>query len=93
MTAHGFIEQLFERPQSNVASNMRYITGPQLELLERLIGQDPEIGARQNGMHGGFVWAPSGRWKYVVSQNPDGTRRAIMRLNAGRPTGAGSLFS
>lgn len=92
MTVHEFIEQLFSRPQANVASNMRYITPAQLELLERLIAADPQYGARRAGMHGGFVWTPAGRWKYVVSQYPDGSRRSLMRLNAERATGAGSLF-
>ena len=92
MTARDFIDDLFSRPQANVASNMRYITAAQLVLLEKLIGEDAESGALTSGAHGGFVWMPRGM-KYVVSQNPDGTRRSLMRLNASRPTGVGSLFS
>jgi hypothetical protein len=92
MTAHEFIAELFSRPQINVESNKRYISAPQLALLRDLIGQDDEGGALQSGMNGGFIWMPSGCWKYVLSQNLDGTRRALTRLNAGRATDAGSLF-
>jgi hypothetical protein len=38
MTVHEFIEQLFSRPQSSVASNMRNVSPGQLELLRELIG-------------------------------------------------------
>lgn len=92
MTAHEFIEQLFERPQTNVSSNMRYITGPQMDLLRTLIGKDEEGAPLSPGMNGGFIWMPRGGVKYVVSQNPDGTRRSLMKLKSA-PSGAGRLFS
>jgi hypothetical protein len=93
MTAHGFIEQLFGRVQSNVASNMRYVTGPQFDLLVQLIGQDEEGSAVHRGMNGGLTWLPSGRWKYVLSFDPGSGRRSVMRLMTPAATEAGHLFS
>lgn len=92
MTAHQLIEDIFSRQQSNVASNMRYITAPQFELLEKLIREDRDAGQVKRGMNGGFTWMPRGHFKYVLSQNPDGTRRSLMRLNAETVTESGSLF-
>ena len=92
MTAHDFIDQLFSRPQVNVSSNVRYVSPGQLELLRTLISQGEEGGALTPGLQGGFVWTPRGRWKYVLSQNPDGTRRALMRLAQMNPHGVGNLF-
>jgi hypothetical protein len=91
-TAHDLIGDFFSRPQANIESNKRYITPAQWKFLVDLIGQDPEGSAIENGANGGLVWMPSGRWKYVLSQNPDGTRKTLTRLNAGRPVDAGRLF-
>jgi hypothetical protein len=93
MNAHDFITELFGRMQAGVASNMRYVTQPQFELLETLIGKDEEGGAIARGMNGGFTWMPSGRWKYVLSHDPRSGRRSIMRLMSPTPTGAGRLFN
>jgi hypothetical protein len=93
MTAHDFIAQLFGRVQTGVASNMRYVTAPQFDLLEKLIGQDEEGGAVRRGINGSFTWMPSGRWKYVLSNDPGSGRRSIMRLMSPTPTGAGRLFT
>jgi hypothetical protein len=92
MTAHDFIAQLYSRVQSNVSGNMRYITGPQFELLRKLINEDEEGGAVKNGLNGGLVWMPSGRWKYVLSYDPGSGRRSITRLGNTTPSAAGTLF-
>ena len=92
MTAHGLIADIFSRQQTNVESDKRYITAAQFELLTKLIAESEDSGAVKRGMNGGFVWSPRGRWKYVLSQNPDGTRRALMRLRAGPVEESGRLF-
>lgn len=92
MTAHGFIEQLFARPSRNLPGHMRPLTGPQLALLRELIGQDEEGSATARGESGALVWMPSGRWKYVLSEDPLGRRHTITRLGNLRASAAGSLF-
>ena len=92
MTAHELIAQWFTRPQTGVASNQRFITLAQIDLLRDLIGQDEEGGALQRGIGRSFVWAPSGRKKYVVTEGPGGRRNSIVRLENIVPSAAGCLF-
>ncbi len=92
MTAHDFIAQVFSRPQHGVASNLRYITRGQLDLLERLIGEDEEGGSLQRGTGIGFVWMPSGRNKYVAGEEPRSGRCTLMRLANIVPSASGRLF-
>jgi hypothetical protein len=92
MTAHQFIDDIFSRPQRNVAGNMRYVTERQFNWLKDLIGQDEEGAAVKNGINGGLVWLPSGRWKYVLSYDPGSGRRALTKLASPMPSSAGSLF-
>jgi len=92
VTAHSFIDELFSRPAWDLASNMRRLTQPQLELLRRLIGEDEEGGALHPGMNGGFVWMPSGRQKYIVAVDAGGRKRTITRLANIDASDAGRLF-
>ena len=92
MTAHELIRQWFARPQNNVASNVRYITVPQIDLLWKLIGQDEEGAAVRRGLGRSFVWTPSGRDKYVVTEGPQGRRNTITRLANIVASDAGRLF-
>ena len=92
MTAHELIAQWFARPQPGVASNLRFITLAQLDLLRELIAQDEEGGAVARGVNRSFVWKPSGRYKYVVTEGPDGRRNTIVRLANIGASSAGSLF-
>lgn len=93
MTTHELIADIFRRPQERVDANLRIITMAQLDLLERLIGEDEEGGAMQRGRGRSFVWLPSGRDKYVVTEDPRGGRRhTLMRLSSLTPSGSGSLF-
>jgi hypothetical protein len=93
MTAFDLIAQWFGRAQSGVAGNMRYITLAQLDLLRELIGRDEEGSALQPGRGRSFVWTPSGRDKYVITEDPAGGRKhTIMRLANIRASGMGSLF-
>lgn len=92
MTAHELIADIFARPQSGMPSNMRYITQGQLDFLRNLIGQDEEGGAVNAGMNGGFLWKPSGRWKYMITVDPQANKRTLTRIMTLTPTGAGTLF-
>jgi hypothetical protein len=92
VTAHDLILDLFSRPQSGVASNMRFITERQFNWLKDLIGADDEGSAVTGGMNGGLVWMPSGRWKYVLTFEPGSGKRSIMKLASVAPSAAGSLF-
>lgn len=92
MTAFDLIDDIFSRAQSNVAPDIRVITAPQLELLEKLIQENGQAAALRAGANGGFVWRPKGAWDYVVSQNADGTHRRLTRLKA-RQEGTGQLFA
>ena len=92
MTAHDFIAQIFSRPAYGLLSNARRITGPQLDLLRRLIGEDEEGGAVQKGMDGGFAWMPSGRDKYVITVDAGRDVRTLTRFANIRPSDAGRLF-
>lgn len=80
MTAIELITEIFARQQAGVASNLRWITGRQFDWLRDLIGSDPEEAPIHNGMNGGLVWEPAGRWKYVLSYQPSTERHSLMRL-------------
>jgi hypothetical protein len=93
MTAHELIADIFARPQTGVAANMRIITRAQLDYLASLIGEDEEGGAMERGRGLSFVWMPSGRDKYVVTEDPRGGRRhTILRLSNIVPCSSGRLF-
>jgi hypothetical protein len=92
MTARELIAQWFERPQMGVASNERYITIAQLDLLRDLIGQDEESGALRKGMGRSFTWMPRGRDKWVISEWMGGKRNTILRLSNIVPSESGMLF-
>lgn len=92
MTAHDLIAQWYGKAQQGVAGNMRYITVAQLDLLRKLIEEDEEGGALQPGRGRSFLWTPSGRDKYVVTEGDGGRRNSITRLANLRASPAGSLF-
>lgn len=92
MTAHEFIAQIYSRPQTGVASNMRFITSAQLDLLQTLICEDEEGSAMRRAAGRSFVWAPSGRSKYIVTEGQGGRRNTITRLANIVASPAGSLF-
>jgi hypothetical protein len=93
MTAHELIAQWYQRPQAGVVSNMRFITVAQIDLLRDLIGEDEEGAAVERGMGRSFVWKPSGRNKYVVTEGQGGKRNTILKLANVVPSAAGSLFA
>lgn len=95
MTAHDLIADIFRRngPWNNgMPANVRCITGAQLDLLCRLIGQDKDAGAVEAGGPGETIWKPMGGDKYVITEDPRGKRHTLARLASTVPVGMGSLF-
>ncbi|HKD62358.1 MAG TPA: hypothetical protein VKB47_17980 [Terracidiphilus sp.] len=88
MTARAFIDQIFSRRQDGVASNLRYLSPAQLELLRKLVEADA-IGELRPGIYGSFVWLLDGE-HFVVSQDAAGRRRTILWLKVQQR--AASLF-
>jgi hypothetical protein len=92
MTAHDLIDSIFSRPQLGLAGNMRRITPAQLKYLRDLIGQDPEGASVCPGAANSLVWMPSGRWKYVLTEDPIGNKHTLTRLGNLVASEAGRLF-
>jgi hypothetical protein len=93
MTAHELIADIFKRAQPGICANMRIITRAQLDYLASLIGEDEARGSMERGRDLSFVWTPSGRDKYVVTEDPRGGRRhTLMRLSNIVASASGRLF-
>lgn len=93
MTAHGLIADIFGRAQPGLPGNMRRITAAQLKYLRDLIDQDEEGNAARRGDRGSIVWMPSGRWKYVLTEDTSGREKhTLTKLGNLTPTDAGRLF-
>jgi hypothetical protein len=94
MTAHDLIDSIFSRPQQSVAGNIRYISEDQRKFLTDLIGQDSEGGSVTRGAGGSLVWVPSGRHKYVLTENVTIGRKphTLMRLSNIIASETGRLF-
>lgn len=100
MTAHDLIADIFRRNgpwNEGLPANVRCITGPQLDLLRRLVGQDKDAGAVKSGGPGETIWTAAAGDKYVISEDLRGDRRGgfrhtIERLSGIAPSGMGSLF-
>jgi hypothetical protein len=91
MTAFELIDSIFARAQDG-PSNERRITAGQLSYLKDLIGADPEGAAFRPNGPGEFVWAPSGRNKYLLTEDRTGNKHKIARLANTVSTGTGRLF-
>jgi hypothetical protein len=91
MTAHELIDSIFARAQDGPL-NERRITRDQLTYLKDLIGADPEGAAFGPQGPGVWVWAPSGRKKYIITEDLNGKRHKIARLANLISTDAGRLF-
>lgn len=93
-TAHDLIESIFARASwGGMAGNMRRLTPDQLSFLRNLIDKDPEGGAVTRGDRGSMVWMPSGRHKYVITEDPtNGTKHTLTRLSNLVASESGRLF-
>lgn len=93
MKAFELIDSIFARPARGVEGNTRRISTAQLDYLIDLIGKDDEGGAVQRGRGKSLVWMPSGRDKYVLTEDSTGgEKHTISRLANIIPTGQGRLF-
>ena len=93
MTAYDLIDSIFARPARGVDGSSRRITTAQLDYLIDLIGRDEEGAAIQRGRGKSLVWMPSGRNKYVVTEDPTGgDKHTLARLANFVPSGQGRLF-
>lgn len=94
MTAFDLIDSIFSWPaRRGMEGNVRRITPRQLIKLRELIGEDPEGGAVRSGAPGSLIWMPSGRNKYIVTEDPTGgDMHTLTRLSNIVPSGCGSLF-
>lgn len=73
--------------------NVRRLTPRQLAELRRLIDIDPECGAVKRGAPGSLIWMPSGRHKYVITEDTTGgDKHTLTRLSNIGASGCGSLF-
>lgn len=92
MKAHDLIASIFARVQDGVPGNVRRITRAQLGYLRNLIDQDEEGGAVQSGGPGVTVWKPSGRNKYILTEDLRGERHTLTRVANIAPSSSGLLF-
>jgi hypothetical protein len=93
VTSHDLVMQWFAKHQDGVPGDRRYITIAQLDLLRKLIEQDEEgAAAVKPGRGRSFVWAPSGRTKFVITEGEGGRKNTIVRMMDFRTSGAGMLF-
>jgi hypothetical protein len=94
MTAHDLIDSIFSRPPwLGMPGNIRHLTPDQLDFLLKLIGKDEEGGAVQWGTGRSLVWTPSGRHKYIVTEDPGGRKHTLTRLANSVASESGRLFS
>jgi len=96
MTAHELIRDIFSRYQAGVPGNARCVTRPQLELLRKLIAEDAEGRAVESTAadpgYSATVWLPSGRNKYILTEDLHGKRHRLTRLANLVRTDMGRLF-
>ena len=93
MSAHDLIRDIFSRHQAGVPGNERIVTPAQIDFLRRLCDADEE-GAKavHPGRGRSFVWAPSGRDKYLINEAEGRKPNKITRMANIVATGAGRLF-
>jgi len=92
MTAFDLIDSIFSRVQAGMPGNVRRVTNDQVRFLFDLIGSDPEGGHVKHGVGRSLVWAPSGRNKYVLTDDVAGGKHTLTRLSNLVATESGRLF-
>lgn len=99
MTPADLIAQWFAKHQENVASNIRFVTLAQIDLLRKLAEEEDEFlqqsgepCALQPGSGRSFVWMPKGCDKFIITEGRDSRRNTITRLSNVQASGAGRLF-
>lgn len=92
MIAHDLIDQIFSRPSQRISPDLCRITGEQREYLWALIQKDPEHDKVRPGGQGSLVWAPAGRYKYVLTEDLVGKKHTLARLSNIATPASASLF-
>jgi hypothetical protein len=93
MTAFDLIDSIFSRPPwGGVAGNVRRISPEQFRYLRNLIDADPEGGSVKRGVPGSLIWMPSGRHKYILTEDMGGTKHTLTRLSNIAASMSGRLF-
>jgi len=93
MTPFDLIDSIFSRaPWRGMSGNQRHITRDQLVYLRDLIDADPEAAKVKRGAPGSLVWMPSGRHKYILTEDLIGEKHTLTRLSNIAASGMGSLF-
>lgn len=93
MTAFDLIDSIFARVQPSMPGNVRRITEAQLKYLRDLIDADPEGSQVKRGAPGSLVWSPSGRTKYVITEDPTGgEKHTLAKFSGFQPQPHRDLF-
>jgi hypothetical protein len=92
MTAFDLIDSIYARAGWGVEGNTRRITRRQMSKLIELIGEDKQGGDLRRGTGSSLVWMPSGRDKYVITEDLRGERHTLTRLPSIAIGSMGSLF-
>ena len=92
MTAFDLIDSIFSRPQQRISRDLARITAEQLKYLRDLIRADLEGVKTHAGALGSVVWSPSGKHKYVLTEDPAGRKHTLARLSSIEASESGRLF-
>ena len=92
MTAFELIDSILKRPQEGMPANERILSPDQLSYLRRLIGQNEEGAALRSDGPFVQVWAPMGRRKFRIVENPRGRGHKLIVLANLVASDEGRLF-
>lgn len=79
MTALELIDDIFSRPQSGVAGDVRRITRDQVKYLRDLIEKEAPAARIQSDAPGSLIWSPAGRHRYILTEDLRGNRHTLAR--------------
>jgi hypothetical protein len=91
MTAFDLVDDIFRRAQAGMPANERVVTQAQLGYLRALIGREEEDNQLRHDGPFVEVWAPRGRKRYLLREDPGGRRSTITRFES-LTANAGMLF-
>lgn len=92
MTAFDLIDSIFARVQLGTPGHQRRITQQQYDYLRGLIEEDPEGSAFRAHGPGEMIWMPSGRTKYILSEEGPGRKRMLTKMGSLQASAMGRLF-
>lgn len=92
MTAFDLIDSIFSRVQLGMPGHQRRVSPEQYDYLRALIEADPEGGAFRVHGPGEMIWMPSGRHKYILTQEGPGRKRMLTKMSSLNASAMGRLF-